>query len=99
MLVLTDDQIGIGGFIGHRQRTQNCARARLDHPCPSSYSEPIGQIQLWNCTGPAGFNTVLTIIWRDTQEAEIQATGLAPTNDLESAILATFGSGYYTAYR
>src|SRR6202171_6156497 len=27
--------------------------------------------------------------WKDTQQAEIQATGLAPTNDLESAIVAT----------
>jgi hypothetical protein len=35
--------------------------------------------------------------WRDTQEAEIQATGIAPSNDLESAIVATIGSGNYTA--
>jgi len=27
--------------------------------------------------------------WRDTQESEIEATGLAPTNDSESAIVAT----------
>ena len=27
--------------------------------------------------------------WRDTQEAEIIATGVPPTNDLESAIVAT----------
>lgn len=27
--------------------------------------------------------------WKETQEAEIEATGLAPTNDLESAILIT----------
>jgi sugar lactone lactonase YvrE len=35
--------------------------------------------------------------WRDTQEAEIEARGLAPTNDLESAILATLSPGGYTA--
>jgi hypothetical protein len=35
--------------------------------------------------------------WRDTQESEIQATGLAPTNNLESAILLTLPPGNYTA--
>ena len=37
--------------------------------------------------------------WRSSQEAEIMATGLQPTNDLESAIVATLpaspdGIGY-----
>ena len=35
--------------------------------------------------------------WRDTQESEIQATGIAPTNDLESAIIATLPLGAHTA--
>ena len=35
--------------------------------------------------------------WKDTQQAEIQATGLAPTNDIESAIVATLMPGGYTA--
>lgn len=35
--------------------------------------------------------------WRDTQEAEIEATGLAPHNNLESAIVATLAPGTYTA--
>jgi hypothetical protein len=35
--------------------------------------------------------------WRDSQQAEIQATGLAPSNDLESAIVATLAPGNYTA--
>jgi sugar lactone lactonase YvrE len=34
--------------------------------------------------------------WRDRQIGEIQATGLAPTNDLESAIVATLPNGDYT---
>ncbi len=34
--------------------------------------------------------------WRDTQEEEISETGLAPTNDLESAIVATLDPGSYT---
>jgi hypothetical protein len=47
------------------------------------------------------FNSNGTVIgsndnWRDAQEAEIQATGQAPPNNLESAILLNLapGSGY-----
>ena len=35
--------------------------------------------------------------WRSDQESEIVATGLAPTNDLESAILMTLPPAAYTA--
>jgi hypothetical protein len=35
--------------------------------------------------------------WRSTQEAEIIATGIPPTKDLESAIVATLDPGAYTA--
>ena len=35
--------------------------------------------------------------WKDSQEAEIQATGVAPTNDAESAIVAHLAPGAYTA--
>ena len=35
--------------------------------------------------------------WKDTQQADIEATGLQPTNDLESAILMVLPSGGYTA--
>src|SRR5206468_1203217 len=35
--------------------------------------------------------------WKDTQQAQISATGKAPPNDAESAILHTFASGNYTA--
>jgi hypothetical protein len=35
--------------------------------------------------------------WKDTQQAEIQATGIAPLNDAESAIVATVSPGNYTA--
>ena len=35
--------------------------------------------------------------WRDTQAAEIIATGIPPTDDRESAIVMTLASGNYTA--
>jgi hypothetical protein len=34
--------------------------------------------------------------WRDTQEAEILATGLAPTNNFEAAIVVNLNPGSYT---
>jgi phospholipase/lecithinase/hemolysin len=35
--------------------------------------------------------------WRDSQEADIMATGIPPQNDLESAIVANLPPGHYTA--
>ena len=35
--------------------------------------------------------------WKDDQQAEIEATGLEPMNDLESAIVETLAPGAYTA--
>jgi sugar lactone lactonase YvrE len=35
--------------------------------------------------------------WKDTQQSAIQATGLAPTDDRESAILISLPAGAYTA--
>lgn len=44
-------------------------------------------------------NTVLTTNddWKDSQQTEIQNSGLAPTNNLESAIIRTLDPGNYTA--
>jgi hypothetical protein len=47
--------------------------------------------------GQGGFVTITNNNWRDTQEGPIQATGIPPTNDLESAILVTLNPGVYTA--
>lgn len=35
--------------------------------------------------------------WKSTQQAAIEATGLAPDDDQEAAILAAFTPGNYTA--
>ena len=35
--------------------------------------------------------------WRDSQEAEIMATMIPPTNDAESAIIQTLAPSLYTA--
>ena len=35
--------------------------------------------------------------WKDTQQSEIEATTIPPTDDRESAILQTLAPGIYTA--
>jgi hypothetical protein len=47
--------------------------------------------------GPGGFATVSNNDWKDSQQTQIQNSGLAPTNGLESAIDATLAPGQYTA--
>jgi hypothetical protein len=47
--------------------------------------------------GPDGSVILTNDNWKDTQQAEIEASGLPPQNDLESAIVATLPPGAYTA--
>jgi hypothetical protein len=59
---------------------------------PGTLADPT--LQLFDGSGqPLWFNDN----WKDTQEAQIQATGHAPPNDFESAILQVLQPGNYTA--
>jgi hypothetical protein len=97
MRVQTGEKVGIGGFIitGTVPKT---VLLRAIGPSLTRYgivdvlADPVLELH-----GPGAFVTVINNNWRDTQEAEIQATGIPPTNDLESAILATLAPGNYTA--
>lgn len=97
MLVQTGDNVGIGGFIitGTAQK-QILVRAigpsLGQFGVPDFLADPTMELH-----GPGGFTTLINDNWRDTQEAEIISTGIPPTNDLESAILATVDPGNYTA--
>jgi len=35
--------------------------------------------------------------WKNTQQSDLEASGLAPPNDLEAAVLVTLTPGKYTA--
>jgi hypothetical protein len=59
---------------------------------PDALADPVMELH-----GPAGFTTFTNDNWRDTQEAEVEATGIPPTNNLESAIVMTLNPGAYTA--
>ena len=59
---------------------------------PNPLADPVLELR-----GPTGALITSNDNWRSTQEAEIVASQLAPSNDLESAIIATLPSGAYTA--
>jgi hypothetical protein len=58
---------------------------------PNVLADPLLELQ-----GAGGFVTIINNDWRDDQEQEITDTGIPPTNNLESAIVATLDPGNYT---
>jgi hypothetical protein len=97
MRVQTGDNVGIGGFIISGSVPKRVL-IRAIGPSLTRYGitdpliDPVLELH-----GPAGFTTVLNDNWRDSQQAEIEATGIPPVNDLESAILRDLTPGAYTA--
>ena len=96
-LVGLGDNAGIGGFIimGSEPKPvllRAIGPSLTQFGVPNALGDPVLELH-----GPNGFATITNNNWRDTQEAEIQATGIPPTNDLESAIVATLDPGAYSA--
>ena len=97
MRVQTGDNVGIGGFIITGNTPKNVIIRGIG-PTLTRYNianvldDPTLELH-----GPGDFATMTNNDWRDTQEAEIQATGIPPTDDLEPAIVATLAPGAYTA--
>jgi autotransporter-associated beta strand protein len=96
LLVGTGNNVGIGGFIvtggGPRHILLRGTGPSLSETITDALPDPSLQLR-----GPTGFQTLTNDNWRETQEAEIIATGRAPSNDLESAIVADLFPGAYTA--
>ncbi|HKP05110.1 MAG TPA: delta-60 repeat domain-containing protein [Chthoniobacterales bacterium] len=98
MLVQSGDNVGIGGFIitgGPKQvLLRGIGPSLAQFGVQNFLADPVMELH-----GPAGFTTVTNDNWRDSQDGglAIMGTGLAPTNDLESGILATLDPGAYTA--
>jgi hypothetical protein len=95
--VKTGDSVGIGGFI---IRTTSPKRLLIRGTGPSLsgfigsgfLADPILEIK--NASG-----TVIASNddWRSSQQAEISASGLAPVNDKEAAVIVNLPGGNYTA--
>ena len=99
-LVQTGDNVMIGGFIVTGTASKTVVLRGLG---PTLGQPPFNvagiladpTLQLFDGNGhPLWFNDN----WKDTQQAQIQATRLAPPNDLESAILQILQPGNYTAF-
>ena len=93
------DNAGIGGFIITGPvpkhviiRGLGPSLTRFGFPLSDLLADPTLELH-----GPGGFAPISNNNWRDSQENEIQNSGLAPTDDLESAIDATLSPGAYTA--
>jgi hypothetical protein len=96
MRVQTGDNVGIGGFIITGTAPKQVLLRAIGPSItglPGVLADPVLELH-----GPAGFTTVINNNWQDdpAQAALIQASGLAPTNTLESAIDATLTPGAYT---
>jgi hypothetical protein len=96
MRIQTGDNAGIGGFIITGSAPKHVLLRAVGPSItglPGVLADPVLELH-----GPAGFATVTNNNWQDdpTQAAAILATGLAPTNNLESAIDATLNPGAYT---
>jgi hypothetical protein len=98
MRVDTGDNAGIGGFIitGNVPkhvvvRALGPSLTGFGFPSAALLADPVLEIH-----GPGSFGTITNNNWKDNQQAQIQAEGLAPSNDRESAIDATLPPGSYT---
>ena len=95
--VETGDNVLIGGtIITGNSPTRILFRAigpsLTDFGVPNALGDPT--LELYDGNGQL---VAVNDNWRDTQEAEIIATGIPPSNDLESAIVGSFTAGNYTA--
>jgi glucose/arabinose dehydrogenase len=94
--VATDENVMIGGFIitgnvNKRVIVRAIGPSLQQFAVPDPLVNPVLELH-----GPTGALIASNDNWRDTQEAEIIQSQLAPTNDLESAIIATLAPGSYT---
>ncbi len=95
----TGNNVGIGGFTITGAvpkhviiRAIGPSLTKFGFSAPEVLADPILEVH-----GPGAFGTITNNNWRDSQETLIKADGLAPTNDLESAIDANLPPGAYTA--
>jgi hypothetical protein len=94
--VETGDNVMIGGFIAGNQATHVIVRgigpSLTQSGVPNALADPT--LELHNAQGAVvAFNND----WQETDQAAIEATGIPPTDEKESAIFATLAPGNYTA--
>ena len=93
MVVQTGENVLIGGFIIYGSGQKKIAVRALGPSLPltGTLSDPV--VELHDATGAI---VASNDNWRSTQETELTNAGLAPSNDLEAALIATINPGAYT---
>jgi cytochrome c peroxidase len=97
MKVLTGDQVGIGGFIVTGTAPKRVLVRALGPSLGRFSLTTVLADPTITLSGPAGFTPIVNDNWTSSQKDEIAATGLAPGDGLEPAIIATLNPGNYTA--
>ena len=97
MGVLTDDKVLIGGFrITGNDPKKVVLRAIGPSLAGFDIANPLADPVL-ELHGADGSLITTNDNWKDTQQSKIEATGIQPQNDLESAIVRTLAPGSYSA--
>jgi len=97
LLVQTGAKVGIGGFIitgtdAKKVLIRGMGPTLTSFGVPNALQDPV--LELHDSTGAV---VISNDDWKIPQETAIAATGLAPLDDRESAILLTLQPGSYTA--
>jgi len=95
----TGDNSAIGGFVISGSAPKRVLIRGLG-PSLTQFGFPTSELladPTLELHGPDGFAPVSNNDWKDSQEAQIQGTGLAPSHNLEAAIDVTLSPGSYTA--
>lgn len=96
MLAGTANDVGIGGFImqgaaSKRVLIRGIGPSLSGRGIANSLQDPV--LELHDSSGAVTTNDN----WQSSQQSEIEATGIAPTDTRESAIIATLPAGNHTA--
>lgn len=96
MEVLTDSNVLIGGFIVTGTDEKKVLVRGLGPSLPVSGALADPTLELHDATGAV---VATNDNWKDTQQSDVQATTIPPSNDLESAIVASLAANNaaYTA--
>jgi len=94
--VQTDSNVMIAGLIVQSNSEEVIVRALgptlSQFGVANALADPTLELRDTNGTVIASNNN-----WKDTQQSDIQASGYAPLNDLESALIRTLAPANYTA--
>ncbi len=95
-LVETGDNVMIGGFIVLNTGVPTEVIVRAIGPSLTGVANPLADPTL-ELHDSNGATVASNDNWKDTQQNEIEATTIPPTDDRESAIVQTLNAGAYTA--